>query len=154
MISYQNNVRKYRTREHEQVFGFAILIVMWKDLNENPFFSKTNISNLLVEVTVIFLKNSVVICFSACNSMWVKYLGQLPSAYCFVHPILLSFGFWCCISCVFIFLFVFLTGPSCLARCKQKLRNVFVFSYLCRLKWPKTKNEKWDERNIFREKDK
>ena len=35
--------------------------------------------------------------------------------------------------------------PSCLAKCKQRLLNIFVFLKLHHQKWPKTKNEKWDE---------
>ena len=38
--------------------------------------------------------------------------------------------------------------PSCVVKCKQRLINIFVFSYLRRQKLPKTKNEKWGERNI------
>ena len=33
--------------------------------------------------------------------------------------------------------------PPCLEKCKQRLCDIFIFS--CQ-KWPKTKNEKWDER--------
>ena len=59
------------------------------------------------------------------------------------------FGFWYFghLSCIIFFLF-FLSWPSCLAKCKQWLCNIFVFLYLRCQKWPKTKNEKWDERNI------
>ena len=44
---------------------------------------------------------------------------------CFLHPIFLSFGFWYFghFSCVIFFL----TCPSCLAKCKQRLRNISVF---------------------------
>ena len=49
---------------------------------------------------------------------------------CFVHPIFLSFGFWYFghFSCVIFFLVFFLSCPSCLAKCKQRLRNIFIFS--------------------------
>ena len=48
---------------------------------------------------------------------------------CFVHSIFLSFGFWYFghFSCVIFFPF-FQSCPSCLAKCKQRLRNIFVFS--------------------------
>ena len=35
--------------------------------------------------------------------------------------------------------FVFLPCPSCLAKCKHRLCNILVFSYLHCQKWPKTK---------------
>ena len=64
--------------------------------------------------------------------------------FCFVRPIFSSFGFWyfAHFSCVIFFLFP--SCPSCLAKCRQRLRNIFVTSL------PKvTKNQKWDERNIY-----
>ena len=63
---------------------------------------------------------------------------------CFVHPIFSFFGFWYFghFSCVIFFPVFFPFCPSCLAKCKQRLRNIFVTSS------PKvTKNKKWDERN-------
>ena len=44
------------------------------------------------------------------------------------------------------FLSFFPSCPSCLAKCKQRLRNIFVTSSP---KVTKTKNEKWDNRNII-----
>ena len=46
--------------------------------------------------------------------------------FCFVHPIFLSFGFWYFghFSCVIFFP----SCPSCLAKCKQRLCNIFIFS--------------------------
>ena len=48
---------------------------------------------------------------------------------CFVHPIFCFFGFWYFghYSCVVFFPF-FLSCPSCLAKCKQRLHNIFKFS--------------------------
>ena len=48
---------------------------------------------------------------------------------CFVHPIFSSFGFWYFghFSCMIFFPFFFSSCPSCLAKCKQRLRNIFVF---------------------------
>ena len=66
---------------------------------------------------------------------------------CFVHPIFSSFGFWYFghISWLVIFFLFFLSCPSCLAKCKQRLCNIFVTSL------PKvTKNKKWDKRNTKR----
>ena len=47
---------------------------------------------------------------------------------CFVHPIFLSFGFWYFghFSCVIFFQAFFPSCPSCLAKCKQRSRNIFV----------------------------
>ena len=62
--------------------------------------------------------------------------------FCFVHLIFSSFGFWYFghFSCV---IFFPLQTPSCLAKCKQRLCNIFVTLL------PKvTKNQIWDERNI------
>ena len=61
---------------------------------------------------------------------------------CFVHPIFLSlgFGYFGHFSCMIFLLVFFPSGPSCLAKCKQILRNIFVFSWLHCKKWPKTKN--------------
>ena len=43
---------------------------------------------------------------------------------CFLHPIFSCFGFWYFgnFSCVIFFLFFFLSCPSCLAKCKERLR--------------------------------
>ena len=64
------------------------------------------------------------------------------SCKCFVHPKFSSFGFWYFshFSCVIFFPFF----PSCLANFNQRLRNIFVF---CCQKWPKIKNQEWDEQN-------
>ena len=50
--------------------------------------------------------------------------------YCFVHPIFSSCEFWYFgnFSCVIFFQFFFPFCPSCLAKCKQRLHNIFVFS--------------------------
>ena len=68
---------------------------------------------------------------------------------CFDHPIFLYFGFWYIghFSCV-IFFPVFWSSPSCLAKCKQRLSNIFVFLIFRRQKWPKNKIQKWEERKI------
>ena len=55
---------------------------------------------------------------------------------------LLVFGILVTLVAWFSFWF-FPSGPSCLEKCKQRLRNIFVTS-LSKV----TKNEKWDERNI------
>ena len=49
--------------------------------------------------------------------------------YCFIHPIFSSFGFWYFghFSCVIFFPF-FLSCPSCLAKCKHRLCNIFITS--------------------------
>ena len=71
-----------------------------------------------------------------------------------VHPIFSSFGFWFFgILVTLVAWFSYCFFPSCssrLAKCKQQLHNIFVFLQLHRQKWPKSKNEKWDERNIWR----
>ena len=46
---------------------------------------------------------------------------------CFVHPIFSSFGILVTLVAWFSFLF-FPSCPSCLAKCKQRLCNIFVFS--------------------------
>ena len=48
--------------------------------------------------------------------------------YCFVHPIFSSFGFWYFghFSCLIFFSF-FPSCPSCLAKCKKRIRKIFVF---------------------------
>ena len=53
---------------------------------------------------------------------------------CFVHPIFSIFGFWYFgqLSCVIFFPF-FPSCLYCLAKCKQRLCNIFI-------KWPKMKN--------------
>ena len=55
----------------------------------------------------------------------------LMALFCFVHPIFSSFGFqyFGHFSCV-IFFPVFSILPICFAKCKQRLRNIFVFSQL------------------------
>ena len=68
---------------------------------------------------------------------------------CKENPIqfrLLVFGILVTLVAWFSFRF-FPSFPSCLAKCKQRLRNIFVFFQLCLQKWPKTKNERWDEMN-------
>ena len=69
--------------------------------------------------------------------------------YCFVHPVFSSFGFryFGHLSCEIFFLF-FLSCPSCIAKYKQRLCNIFLFWWPRHQKWPKVKNEKWDKRNI------
>ena len=58
-------------------------------------------------------------------------------------PYFWNFGHF---SFVIFFPFFFLSCPSCLAQCKQRLHNIFVNSS------PKmTKNQKWDEQNIWQE---
>ena len=49
---------------------------------------------------------------------------------CFVHPIFSSFRFWCFghFSCVIFSPVFFLSCPSRLAKCKQRLHNIVVFS--------------------------
>ena len=68
-----------------------------------------------------------------------------------VHPIFSSFGFWFFgILVTLVAWFSYCFFPSCssrLAKCKQQLHNIFVFLQLHRQKWPKSKNEKWDERD-------
>ena len=79
---------------------------------------------------------------SRCNWNKVSFKFELD-IYCFVHPIFSSFGFWYFghFSCVIFFPF-FPSCPSCLAKCKQRLCNIFVTSL------PKvTKNKKLDEWN-------
>ena len=62
----------------------------------------------------------------------VHYCLFIPYFHLLVFGILVTLVAW--------FFLVFF--PSCLAKCKQRLHNIFVFSWLCRQKWPKTKNEK------------
>ena len=52
-----------------------------------------------------------------------SWLGNI----CFVHPIFLSFGFWYFghFSCVIFFPF-FPSCPLCVAKCRQRLRNIFI----------------------------
>ena len=81
-------------------------------------------------------------------SFWKKEPKlYIPSAICkyVVRPIFSSFGSWCFghFSCVIFFF------PSCLAKSKQRLRDIFVFLWLNRQKCPKTKKEKWDDLNVF-----
>ena len=56
---------------------------------------------------------------------------------------LLVFGILVTLVAWFSFCF-FLSCSSCLAKCKQRLHNIFLFLWLT---WPKTKNQKWDEQN-------
>ena len=70
---------------------------------------------------------------SICLTMKMKMQGkyfQFRISICtkyFVHPIFLSFGFWYFghFSCM-IFFPIFLSCPSCLAKCKQRLHIIFV----------------------------
>ena len=73
-------------------------------------------------------------------------LTQKKPCYCLVHPICLSFGlgYFGHFSCVISFPYFFPSCPSCLAKCKQRLCNIFVFS---KTSSPKLTNNEKMERN-------
>ena len=71
---------------------------------------------------------------------WVKSFKYMKSCVSFIpYFCLLVFGILVTLVawCSFCF---FLSCPSCLAKCKQRLRDIFVFSELCCQKSPKMKN--------------
>ena len=75
-------------------------------------------------------------CHDRVNIFWPFLMFFGP--FCFIHPIFSSFGFWYFghVSCVIFFPF-FPSCPSCLAKCKQRLHNIFIAKSDQK---PKTKN--------------
>ena len=104
----------------ERCFYFLSVIHCLLKIRIN-FAQKTNIDTISKKrsFTMLFL--------SQWHLILRKLRQKLVPNFCFVHPIFSSFGFWyfghC--SCSIFFPF-FPSCPSCLAKCKQRLRNIFV----------------------------
>ena len=77
-----------------------------------------------VFIDIFLLNINSYISMVSCREIFVRAISC-----CQVHPIFLSFGFWYSghFNCVIFFPF-FPSCPSCLAKCKQWLCNIFVFS--------------------------
>ena len=103
-------------------FVFPLIFCMLWCVSDLMFYS--NLGTLLYYI--ILWVSIAVFC---CNYRFSKNqdLSNIFRQMISVHPIFLSFGFlyFGHFSCVILFPF-FLSCPSCLAKCKQILRNIFI----------------------------
>ena len=156
-IEKTSNFQKWSKQNWDLITDFLIHIWGWywwlhmqKLLLSSllKFFSK--FQQNVMSILLLCKKIQTFFCnyFSMCTLFWIDLQKTQKKLLIYVLFIpIFDFWYFGPFSCV-IFSPFSPSWPSCLTKCKQRLRNIFILSKLRCPKWPKTKNEKWDEGNI------
>ena len=133
-----------KIKKVDQFLSKLLEVVCREDYTDKTEKSGLNTKTYISPITIKFVRTYRFVHFFLNHCQKFMFCKN-PSYVLFVPYFRLSFWYFGHFSCM---IGIFRSCPSCLAKCKQRLCNVFEFVNFVAKSDQKPKNEKWIERNI------